>query len=96
MTPLEALEKGLNNVTWAQVWAGVVFVLLNIGAASVAVYRAAKQATGARDYIEKMATNDLPHTFRALVNIDANIAKLSGGNPVNWDAANIEIQMLKK
>lgn len=96
MTPVETLAKVVNDITWGQVWAVVVFVFLNIGVASVAIYRATKQATGARDYIEKMATNDLPHTFRALVNMDKNIAKLSGGESVDWNAVNIEIEMLKK
>ncbi len=38
----------------------------------------------AEHHITKMATNEMPHMQRALMNIDKNIAKMSGGDEADF------------
>lgn len=94
-TPFDALVHAVQNISWGQVWYGIgaSFVFL-LGL----TWRLAKRASrldSTQDQVQKMATNDFPHMFHTMVNMDKNIAKMSGGDPVDFtemDAVNKKVE----
>jgi hypothetical protein len=92
MTPLDSLAHALENITWGQVWSAVgASFLFCVGAA----WRLSKNAGSLKEtqnYVEKMATNDFPHMFHTLVNIDKNIAKSTGGDPVSFTELDAQLK----
>lgn len=90
MTPFDAISKIAQDITWGQVCATILpFVS---GAIAVAVWF--RRIHKSLDYVEQMATNDFPHTFHTLLNIDKNIAKMTGGDVVNF--TELELELAKK
>lgn len=83
-TPFEAIIHAIQNISWAQLWAAAGSAFVFIIGATWRIASKSKRLDQSQDYVEKMATNDFPHMFHTLVNMDKNIAKMSGGDPVSF------------
>lgn len=97
-TPLQTIVQYVQNVTWQQV---SLWMLGLLGVVMAGTWKASRIANNLQDraqtaekYVKQMATNDLPHTFHVLLNIDKNIAKMTGGSEV--DFTELEIKLAKE
>ncbi|HWR15179.1 MAG TPA: hypothetical protein VN577_10140 [Terriglobales bacterium] len=84
MTPYETVVEFIKSLTWPTVVLGFLGVSGSISALGWKLRGGANRLQSTENYVEQMATNDFPHTFHTLLNIDKNIAKFTGGTEVNF------------
>jgi len=77
-TPFDWVTQHIQLIGWPL----VVYLAYKIGVKVPPVVERVKKA---EIHITKMASNELPHSQRALINIDRNIAKLADAPRANYD-----------
>jgi hypothetical protein len=83
-TPLDAIVHAVQNITWGEIWSALGATFLFVVGATWRIAAKSARLDDTQDYVEQMATNDLPHSFHVLLNMDKNIAKMSGGDTVDF------------
>ena len=95
-TPFRVLVNLVENVSWREV-AGIAIALAGmVSVASVQAYRFFFGISVTENHVEVLATNCIPHIRATLANIDKNIAKMSGGEPVDFTALDEALEAKKK
>ncbi len=92
VTPFDAVVGYVRNITWAEI-VGWIFGLVGLVIPmAIKAGKAISDIVQMQKNVTKMATNDLPHMFHTLLNMDKNIAKMTGGDAVDFT----ELDAMKK
>lgn len=91
-TPFETIVSSVQAVSWTSVVVFLVGLLSVVASMAWQARGIIARITKAETHVEKMATNDLPHTFHVLLNIDKNIAKLCNGDTADFTELDAQLK----
>lgn len=90
-TPVDIIANGIKSIGWGTVAALASGAVTGALALGWKIHEYAMRWTIVEGYIAKVSTNDVPHIFHTLINVDKNIAKMSGGDKVDFTELNVQI-----